>query len=394
VRRGGEGVEVDRHVDADATRRQVLPAPEAAHRSRHRRRTEVDVTAELRPGGERLVDLGHGRRHPARQLARLEEAQDVRHLVGGRQAGQLARADVAEEAVEERALGLEVEALDVEQPTVTRLHQHRHPGPAGRLPHQELEVERVALLHHDVEPVEEGVDVACVEPRVEGLDVHVGVQLGDAPAEDRGLVQPQVEDRRRDPVEVGQLQVVEVGEAQLGADALEGEDVGDAVADAEPHHPDLLAAEAVLLGRGDLVAVAVEAQGPERAGAEEAHEGPSPRVVDPHRGSPARRSSTVGTTLRRPVRCCSSWSRTSTAGSASSSSMRAESPRSSGSRSSARHAGPVWATTGRGPGTTAGRVTTGAAVPSSDRSATMRAHWAAEQRSSVRPASHHMSTVR
>ena len=122
-----------------------------------------------------------------------------------------------------------------------------------------------------------------VEPLRDVANGQEGVELGDAPAEDRRLVDAEIENRRRDPIQVGELQRVEVGEPQLGADPFEGKRIRDAVADAEADHPDLLLAQLVLLDAGDLVAVPIESKRPKAGGPEHPDEGSPPGVVDPHR---------------------------------------------------------------------------------------------------------------
>ncbi len=189
-----------------------------------------------------------------------------------------------QEPVEDGSLRLEVEALDVEHPAVAGLHQHRYPTLPGRLADQELHVERVALLDHQVQPVEEGAQVLGGDALGDRHHPQVGVDLADPAGRHDRLVHPQVEDAARDAVEVGQLDVVEVGQPELAGQALHGQDVGDAVAGAQPDHPDPQGALAGLLGPGDLVAVAVEPQRPERTRSEEAHHGTPPGVVDPALG--------------------------------------------------------------------------------------------------------------
>ena len=112
-------------------------------------------------------------------------------------------------------------------------------------------------------------------------DLKIGVDLGDAPRRDHGLVDAEVEDAGGDAVEVRQLEGVEVGQAELAGQPLHGQDVGDRVARAQPDDADAQRSQSRLLLAGELVVVAVEAQRGERRGAEQSHDGPAPRVVDP-----------------------------------------------------------------------------------------------------------------
>ena len=83
-----------------------------------------------------------------------------------------------------------------------------------------------------------------------GKDLHlqVRVDLGDPPRGHQRLVDSDVEERRRHPVQVGQFEVVVVGQPQLTAQTLHRERVGDSVADAEPDDPDLQPTEPRLFG--------------------------------------------------------------------------------------------------------------------------------------------------
>jgi hypothetical protein len=186
--------------------------------------------------------------------------------------------------VEDGPLRFEVEALDVEHPAVAGLHQHRYPPSPGRLAHQELHVERVALLYHQVQPVEEALQILGRNALGDRHHPQVRVDLADPARCHHRLVHPQVENAARDPVEVGQLDVVEVGQPEFSGQAFHGQDVGDRMACAQADHADAQGALARLFGPGELVAVPVEPQRPERPRSEQAHHGPAPGVVDPALG--------------------------------------------------------------------------------------------------------------
>ena len=189
-----------------------------------------------------------------------------------------------QQPVEDRALRLQIEALDIEHPAVAGLHQHGYPPFPGRLAHQELHIERVALLYHQVQPVEEAVQVLRRDALGDRHHPQVRVDLADPARRHHRLVHAQVEHAAGDAVEVGHLDVVEVGQPELSRQALHGQDVGDRVAGAQADHADPQGPLARLLGPGDLVAVAVEPQRPERPRSQQPHHGPAPGVVDPALG--------------------------------------------------------------------------------------------------------------
>src|SRR5262249_29580693 len=82
-------------------------------------------------------------------------------------------------------------------------------------------------------------------------------------------------------VEVGQIQPIEVREAELPARSLEGDGEGDRLTDRQTHDADSLAAELRLLRPRDLVPVAVGAELDELLLVEHVDEPARPRVVDP-----------------------------------------------------------------------------------------------------------------
>ena len=63
---------------------------------------------------------------------------------------ELGRGDVAEQPVERRPVGLEVEALDVEHPAVARGHDHGPARGARVLAQQHLDLQAVALVDDHV----------------------------------------------------------------------------------------------------------------------------------------------------------------------------------------------------------------------------------------------------
>ncbi len=101
---------------------------------------------------------------------------------------------------------------------------------------------------------------SSVIPQGKHLDGEVGIEFGDPAGDDNGLVDADVAHRGRDAIQVRQLDGVRIGEAQAATQALLGQGVGDGVPDAEADDSDAQPAEAVLLGLGDLVAVAVQSE--------------------------------------------------------------------------------------------------------------------------------------
>src|SRR6202040_3449041 len=128
--------------------------------------------------------------------------------------------NVAQQAMKDRTVRFEIETLDVEQTSITGLHEHRYPGPSCRLSHQQLQIERIAFFDHDVEPVDESVDGRSRQAVGDQYQGEVGIKLRDPPADGHRLVDPQIHDRRRYPIEVRQLDGVEVGKAEFATDPL------------------------------------------------------------------------------------------------------------------------------------------------------------------------------
>ena len=145
-------------------------------------------------------------------------------------------------------------------------------------------VEGVALLDHQVQSFEEVVDSGFVDAFCPGIDREIRVQFCDSLLSECCLVDSEVEDRGRETVEVGQVEVVEVRQTHIADDAFESEGMRDSTADAEPDDPDPKPRENELFLVGDLVAVAIQTQTAEPAGSEKMHQGAAPRVVNPARG--------------------------------------------------------------------------------------------------------------
>ncbi len=203
----------------------------------------------------------------------------MRNLVLGGEVGEVGGAQIAEKAVQDRPRRFEVEALDVHQPSVAGGHQHRNALPAGTFAHQDLRIQRVALLDDDVQSVQKSVDRRGGDAGRVDRHEEVGVEFGDASGRDDRLVHALIEDSCGDAVEVRQLQLVEVCQSQFAAKALCRKGMSDRVADAESDDADPQPAEPGLLLRGDEMTVPVQSQPSVRSRAEDADHGPAPRVI-------------------------------------------------------------------------------------------------------------------
>ncbi len=261
--------------------REGVAQPYTLDCSRDGRCAEQDVPGQLRPGGQGLAYLDQGGRAPGRKLSCLNDFQDIGHLLATAQGCQATQVGLAEQPVQDRSAGILVEPFDIDQTAVATGHQNWHAAGPRRFPHEELDVEGVALFDDDVEAIDETVHRFGGHTRCRDLNVDVGVDFGDALCGNDGLVHADVEKRRGNPVEVRQLQLVEIRQPQLRAHPLGGEGVGDGVADAEAHDADPKRAELLLLLDRDEVPVAVQSHPAKRPRAEDADHCPPPRVVDP-----------------------------------------------------------------------------------------------------------------
>ena len=183
--------------------------------------------------------------------------------------------------MEQRPLGLEVEALDVEHPAVRGRHHDRDALRARALAQQHLDLEPVALVDRPRRRRPGTRRRRLLDPAREQLHVHVGVELGDLARREHDLADADVGDAARDPVQVRQVEHVEVREPELAADALVHQGRHDRATDGQPRDGDL-SRQPVLLGRGDRVAVAVEAQLAVQLLRQDVDERAAPRVVEPH----------------------------------------------------------------------------------------------------------------
>lgn len=161
--------------------------------------------------------------------------------------------------MEDRPPRLEIEAFNVEEAPIAGLHYHRDAPTARHVADLDLDVERIAFLDHAVEAVYEFARRGLGDALFVGQNAQVRVDFGNSAGGDDGLVQTEIEERCWNAIEIRQRHVVIVGQAKLTAETLHGQQVGDAVADAQAHHAEAKTPQAGLLLGGDLVAVPVQA---------------------------------------------------------------------------------------------------------------------------------------
>ncbi len=183
--------------------------------------------------------------------------------------------------MQNRPLRVEVEALHVDEASVTGRHQHRNSTRSGLLSHDRLHIQRIAFVDSDIEAVEKFVNGVQRQARFEDPHRQVGVEFGDSARGRLGLVQPDVEHRRRDPVEIAQLQLVEIRQPEFAAQALGSERVRDDVTGAQPDDADPQRTQSRLFVDCDHIPVAVQPHRPKTPRAQYCHCRPPPGVVRP-----------------------------------------------------------------------------------------------------------------
>ena len=192
---GGQLVE----IGVEAPGAGELAERDPAHGVGHHRAAERDVGGELRPRRDRLLDLDHRRRRPIGEARRVEDPDHVRDLLLGREAASVGRRDVAEQPVERRAIGLEIEALDVEHPAMARRHDDGPARGARVLAQAHLHLQVVAFVDDHVGARDELGDGRLLDPAGIGDDADVGIELGDLARGEHDLVHADVGDAARRP---------------------------------------------------------------------------------------------------------------------------------------------------------------------------------------------------
>ena len=268
-------------IGVEAPRRGELAQRDAPHRVGHHRAAQGDVGSELRPGRDALLDLDHRRRRPVREARRVEDADHVRDLLLGGQAAERGRGDVAQEPVEGRPIGLEVEALDVEHPAMARGHDHGAPRGARVLAQAHLHLQVVALVDDHVGARHEVGDGRLLHSPGIGHDADVRVELGHLAGSQDDLAHADVGEAAGHPIEVRQVEDVEVGEPQLAADALVRHRGHHRAPDRQAGDGHAEPRQALLLLRRDGVAVAVQAQLAVQGLGQDVHQPAAPRIEGP-----------------------------------------------------------------------------------------------------------------
>ena len=126
--------------------------------------------------------------------------------------------------------------------------------------------------------------VSTVSPAVQNPDLQIRVELGDPAGGRLGLIQPEVEYGRRHPVEIGQLEAIEIRQPKLAAHALRRQGVGNDMPDAQAGDSDAKRAEPRLFLGGNQIPVAVQPHRPKSPRTQHGHNRPPPGVIRPPAG--------------------------------------------------------------------------------------------------------------
>ena len=127
--------------------------------------------------------------------------------------------------MEDRKVGFEIEALDVEHATVARFHNDRYLTLTRYLTHEEFHVQRIALFDDEIETFHERLDIFFVDAISVDDDAQVWIYFGDAPREDDCFVDTEVLYPTWNSVEIRHLDRVEIGETQFAREPFHGEQV-------------------------------------------------------------------------------------------------------------------------------------------------------------------------
>src|SRR5271165_1174657 len=141
------------------------------------------------------------------------------NLVPVGQAGKPRGIDIAQQAVEEGSLRLEVVSLDIDETAVAGCHEQRQSPVTGGFANEDLHVQGVALFDDDVQSVKELVEIFGGEAARQNLHRQIGIELGDPSRRHHGLVLADIQHASRNAVEVGELEIIEVSQPQFAAQA-------------------------------------------------------------------------------------------------------------------------------------------------------------------------------
>lgn len=114
--------------------------------------------------------------------------------------------------MEQRAARVEIVAFDVDQSAIAGFHDDRDTASAGTVADEDFDVEGVAFLDHQIQSVEEGIDRVFADSAGPGLDANIRIDFGNATLREDRFVHAQVKDGGGEAVEVGEVEIVEIGQ--------------------------------------------------------------------------------------------------------------------------------------------------------------------------------------
>ena len=166
---------------------------------------------------------------------------------------------------------------------MARRHDHRQPAARACSRRQHLHLQVVALVDDHVGAGDElARSSSSSTPRGIRDDADVGIELGDLARGQHDLAHADVGDAAGDPVEVREVEHVEVGQPQLAADALVRHRRDDRAPDRQARRRRRTAPPAARCSSArDRVAVAVEAQLAMQRLGQDVHQPAAPRIEDP-----------------------------------------------------------------------------------------------------------------
>ena len=179
----------------------------------------------------------------------------MRNFVLPRQAGESCAIQIAQQTVEDRSGGLQIEPFDIYQATVACCHQNRQPQGTCGLADEDLHVERITFLDNDIQSCEEFAQGFRSESGCLHRHRQVRVKFGNPSGGNYRLVHAEVENACRYAIEVGELEAIEISESQVAAYALCRKCVCDGMTHAQADHTDPELTELTLFLRGDLVPI-------------------------------------------------------------------------------------------------------------------------------------------
>jgi hypothetical protein len=190
--------------------------------------------------------------------------------------------------------------LDAENASlVAREHdvEALQPGPAADFV---LDHEAVGFLDEQVEPLQKVADVVPGDAFFEHPHRQVRIDANDPAGHEDGFVGPEIVKTRAQAVDVGQVELVDVGQHDLAAQMLLRHRDGGLAADRETDDADALGAQQALLLARDLVVIPIGDDLVVRLRIQQVHDGDLPGQVHPVAAglsAPVRRHQVVGKPL-------------------------------------------------------------------------------------------------